>query len=64
MQRYKNALKKKNEITKVEEEEVKTLNKETLDVEASGGKEKKRKQKEISIQRFKEDSNRERIRQA
>lgn len=63
MQRYKNALKKKNEITKVEEE-VKTLNKETLDVEASGGKEKKRKQKEISIQRFKEDSNRERIRQA
>ena len=46
------------------EEEIKTLNKETLDVEASGGKEKKRKQKEISFQRFKEDNKRERIRHA
>jgi hypothetical protein len=63
LQRYKNALKKKNEITKLEEE-IKTLKKETLDVEASGGKEKKRKQKEISFQRFKEDNDRERIRQA
>lgn len=56
--------KKKDEITKLEEE-IKTLNKETLDVEASGGgKEKKGKQNEISIQRFKEDNNSERIRQA
>jgi hypothetical protein len=39
LQRYKNALKKKNEIIKLEEE-IKTLNKETLDIEASGGKEK------------------------
>ena len=36
--------KKKHETTKLEEE-IKTLNKETLDVEASGGKEKKRQNK-------------------
>jgi hypothetical protein len=39
-------LKKKNEITKVEEE-VKTLNKETLDLEASDEKKRRENKKKL-----------------